>query len=153
VNPGWVVCFYCLLLFSLFLVHFCIIEVVHHFAGIHPRLPPTPERLLLNLLVRLCVLSLRTQNAWLAGGCGERVAPNDHAIVESPTPKMMVTVAAGPSKEVAGASAVVASALVVVSSAQLSSSAAGHASSGLRLEEDVVLQFDTTHRLSELTKS
>jgi hypothetical protein len=47
----------------------------------------------------------------------------------------------------------VASALVVVSLAQPTSFAAGHASSSLRLEEDVVLQFDTTHRLSELTAS
>jgi hypothetical protein len=34
----------------------------------------------------------------------EAVAPDDHATAESPTPKMMVTVAASPSKEVAGAS-------------------------------------------------
>jgi hypothetical protein len=44
-------------------------------------------------------------------------------------------------------------ALVVVSSAQPTSSAAGHASSSLRLEEDVVLQFDATHHLFELTTS
>jgi hypothetical protein len=83
----------------------------------------------------------------------ETVAPDDHATAESPTPKMMVTVAAGPSKEIARISAVAASALVVVSSAQPTSSAAGRASSCLCLEEDVVLQFDATHHLSELTKS
>jgi hypothetical protein len=66
---------------------------------------------------------------------------------------MMVTIAAGSSKEVAEASSATALALVVVSSAQPTSSAAGRASSGLRLEEDVVLQFDATHHLSELTES
>jgi hypothetical protein len=55
--------------------------------------------------------------------------------------------------EVAGISTATTLALVVVSSAQLTSSAAGHASSSLCLEEDVVLQFDATHRLSELTAS
>jgi hypothetical protein len=44
-------------------------------------------------------------------------------------------------------------ALVVVSSAQPTSSAAGHASSGFHLEEDMVLQFYATHHLSELTAS
>jgi hypothetical protein len=32
------------------------------------------------------------------------VAPDDHATTESPTPEMMVTMVAGPSKEVAGVS-------------------------------------------------
>jgi hypothetical protein len=44
-------------------------------------------------------------------------------------------------------------ALVVVTSAQPTSSTAGHASSSLCLEEDVVLQFDATHHLFELTAS
>jgi hypothetical protein len=66
---------------------------------------------------------------------------------------MMVTVAAGLSKEVAGASAFAALALVVVSSAQPTSSTTGRTSSSLRLEEDVVLQFDATHHLSKLTES
>jgi thiamine monophosphate synthase len=82
---------------------------------------------------------------------GERVAPDDHAAAKSPTPEMMVTVAVGSSKEVAGASATAA--LVVVSSVQPTSSATGRAPSGLRLEEDVVLQFDATHRLTKLTES
>jgi hypothetical protein len=34
----------------------------------------------------------------------EMVAPDDHATTESPTPEMMVTVAVGPSEEVAEAS-------------------------------------------------
>jgi hypothetical protein len=64
--------------------------------------------------------------------------------VESPNPAVTMTVAEKPTS---------ASALVVVSLAQPTSSAAGHASSSLRLEEDVVLQFDAAHRLSELTMS
>jgi hypothetical protein len=42
---------------------------------------------------------------------------------------------------------------VVVSTAQLTSFPIGHASSSLHLEDDVVLQFDATHRLSELIVS
>jgi hypothetical protein len=34
----------------------------------------------------------------------ETVAPDDHTATESPTPEVMVTVAADPSKEVVGAS-------------------------------------------------
>jgi hypothetical protein len=64
-----------------------------------------------------------------------------------------VTVAVDPAMEVARASTTVASAQVVVSTAQPTSSSAGHASSSLRLEDDVVLQFDATHRLSKLTTS
>jgi hypothetical protein len=84
---------------------------------------------------------------------GEMVAPDDHAAAESPTLEVTVTVAVDPAMEVAGISAATTLALVVVSLAQPTSSATGHASSGLRLEEDVVLQFDTTHRLSELIES
>jgi hypothetical protein len=60
-----------------------------------------------------------------------------------------VTLAVDPAVGVARASTAVASALVVVSTAQLTSSSAGHASSSLHLEGDVVLQFDATHHLSE----
>jgi hypothetical protein len=60
-----------------------------------------------------------------------------------------VTLAVDPVVGVARASTAVASALVVVSTAQPTSSSAGHASSSLRLEDDVVLQFDATHHLSE----
>jgi hypothetical protein len=41
--------------------------------------------------------------------------------------------------------------LVVVSMPQPTSSPAAHASNSLRLEDDVVLQFEATHHLSELT--
>jgi uncharacterized phosphosugar-binding protein len=61
--------------------------------------------------------------------------------------------AVDPAMEVARISTAAASALVVVFSAQPTSSATSRAFSGLRLEEDVVLQFDATHRLSELTAS
>jgi hypothetical protein len=50
-----------------------------------------------------------------------------------------VTLAVDPAVGVARASTAVASALVVVSTAQLTSSSAGHASSSLHLEDDVVL--------------
>jgi hypothetical protein len=72
------------------------------------------------------------------------MAQTDEAVVESPNPTVIVTMAEKPASALA---------LVVVSSAQLTSSATGHASSSLCLEEDVVLQFDATHRLSELTAS
>jgi hypothetical protein len=83
----------------------------------------------------------------------ETVAPDDHAAMESPTPEVTVTMAVDPAVEVARIFTIVASTLVVVSSAQPTSFAADHSSSGLHLEEDVVLQFDATHRLSELTSS
>jgi hypothetical protein len=83
----------------------------------------------------------------------ETVALDDHAVVESPALEAAVTVAVDPAMEVARVSTAADSALVVVSSAQPTSSPVGHASSSLRLEEDVVLQFDATHHLSELTVS
>jgi hypothetical protein len=82
---------------------------------------------------------------------GEMGAPEDHAAVESPTPEVTMTVVVDPAIEVARASTAAALALVVVSMAQPTSSSTGHASSSLRLEDDVVLQFDATHHLSELT--
>jgi hypothetical protein len=77
----------------------------------------------------------------------ETVAPNDHAAVESPTLEVTMTMAVDPAMEVARISTAVALALVVVSSAQPTSFTADRASSGLRLEEDVVLQFDATYCL------
>jgi hypothetical protein len=46
----------------------------------------------------------------------ETVAPNEHIAAESPTPEMVVTMAAGPSEEVAGASTAQVAALVLLSS-------------------------------------
>jgi hypothetical protein len=48
----------------------------------------------------------------------ETVASDEHATVESPTLRMVVTVAAGPSEEVAGASATQVASLVLSSSHQ-----------------------------------
>jgi hypothetical protein len=73
--------------------------------------------------------------------------------MESPTSEVTVIMAVDLAMEVARISTTAASALVVVSLAQLTSSAASCASNTLRLEEDVVLQFDVTHCLSELTMS
>jgi hypothetical protein len=55
-----------------------------------------------------------------------------------------------PATEVARTSTIQDTALVVVSM-PLPTSSNAHASSSQRLEDDVVLQFDATHRLSELT--
>jgi hypothetical protein len=81
------------------------------------------------------------------------MALDDHAAADSPTLEEAVTMAVDLAMEVVGVSTAVASPLVVVSSTQSTSSPIGHASSSLCLEADVVLQFDATHRLSELTAS
>jgi hypothetical protein len=65
----------------------------------------------------------------------ETEAPDNLAVVESPTPEVTVTVAVDPAMEVAEISTAATSALVVVSSAQPTSSATGHASSSLYIEE------------------
>jgi hypothetical protein len=73
-------------MFSLLLVHLLIVEFLHHLAGPHPHLPPTPNWLLLSLIVRPCVLSLRTQNVrsvrWLWGRRGPLmiVLPESHRL-------------------------------------------------------------------------
>jgi hypothetical protein len=72
------------------------------------------------------------------------MAQTDEAVLVSPNPALIMTMAKKPA---------LALALVVVSSVQPTSSATVHASSSLRLEEDMVLQFDATHHLSELTAS
>jgi hypothetical protein len=51
----------------------------------------------------------------------------------------------------ARASTVQNMALVMVSTPLLTSSLVGHASSSQRLEDDVVLEFDSTHHLSKPT--
>jgi hypothetical protein len=79
------------------------------------------------------------------------MAQVDEAIVESPNPAVTVTVAEKYALEVAGASTVQDTALVVVSTPLPTSSPISHASSSQHLEDDVVLEFDTTHRLSKLT--
>jgi hypothetical protein len=70
--------------------------------------------------------------------------------MESPNPEVTVTVAEDLAL-VARASTAHGMALVMVSMPQPTSSSAAHASTSQCLEDDVVLQFDATHRLSELT--
>jgi hypothetical protein len=81
----------------------------------------------------------------------ETVVPDDHAAAESPTPEMMVTVTAGPSKEVAGASTAQVAALVLSSSHQSVSPNIALGISSQRLDDDVLWEFNATRRLSELT--
>jgi hypothetical protein len=79
------------------------------------------------------------------------VAPDDHATTESPTPEMMVTMVAGPSKEVVGVSTAQVAALVLSSSHQSISPHVALGTSSQRLDDDMLWEFDATHHLSELT--
>jgi hypothetical protein len=81
----------------------------------------------------------------------ETVAPDEHATVESPIPKMVVTVEVGSSEEVARASTAQVAALVLSSSHQSVSLHATLGTSSQRLDDDVLWEFDATRRLSELT--
>ena len=62
-----------------------------------------------------------------------------------------MTVEVGPSKGVARASSAQDTALVLSSSHRPASSSAPLATSSQHLDDDVVREFDATHRLSELT--
>ena len=64
-------------------------------------------------------------------------------------PEVTVAVVVDPSEEVAGASQ--DTALVLPSLHQPTSPSAPRATSGQRLDDDVLQQFDATYRLSELT--
>jgi hypothetical protein len=64
---------------------------------------------------------------------------------------MAVTVAAGPSEEVAGASAAQVAALVLSSLHQSVSPHVALCTSSQRLDDDVLREFDATRHLSELT--
>jgi hypothetical protein len=72
------------------------------------------------------------------------MTPDEHAIAESPTPEMVVTVVAGPSEEVAGASTTQVAALVLSSSHQLVSPHAALGTSSQHLDDDVLREFDAT---------
>jgi hypothetical protein len=63
----------------------------------------------------------------------------------------MVTMAVGLSKEVVGAPAAHVTALVLSSSHQSVSPHVALGTSSQRLDDDVLREFDATHRLSELT--
>jgi hypothetical protein len=81
----------------------------------------------------------------------EMVAPVEHAAVELPTLEMVVTVAIGPSEEVARASTSQVAALVLSSLHQSVSPHVALGTSSQRLDDDVLREFDATRRLSELT--
>ena len=73
----------------------------------------------------------------------------ESAAADLPAPEVTVAMAAGSSEGLAVASQEIA--LVVPSSPRPSSLSPLLASGGLPLADDVVQQFDATHRLSELT--
>ena len=75
--------------------------------------------------------------------------PSDHTAVDLLTPRATVAVAVDPSEEVVGASQ--DAALVLPSLHQPVSPSAPLGTSGQRLDDDVLQQFDAIHRLSELT--
>jgi hypothetical protein len=66
----------------------------------------------------------------------ETVAPDDHAIAESPTPEVMVIMTVGPSKEVARASTAQVAALVLSSSHRSISPHVALRTSSQRLDDD-----------------
>ena len=73
----------------------------------------------------------------------------DGVAADLAAPEVTVAIASGPSEGLASASQEVA--LVVPSSSRLASPYPSLASSGPPFANDVVQQFDATHRLSELT--
>ena len=75
--------------------------------------------------------------------------PDDHAAADSLAPKVTMATAVGSSEEVAGASQ--DTALVLSSLHRPASPSAPLATGVQRLDDDVVQQFDATHRLLELT--
>ena len=75
--------------------------------------------------------------------------PKDHAAANSVAPEVTVATVVGSSKEVAGASQDMA--LALPSSHRAASPSAPLGTGDQRLDDDVLQQFDATHRLSELT--
>ena len=75
--------------------------------------------------------------------------PSDHATADLLAPGVTIAVAVDPSKEVARASQ--DTALVLPSLHQPASPSAPLGTSDQRLDDDVLQQFDATHRFSELT--
>ena len=75
--------------------------------------------------------------------------PDDHAAADSVAPEVTVATAVGSSEEVARASQGMA--LALPSSHQGASPSAPLGTSAQRLDDDVLQQFNATHRLSELT--
>ena len=75
--------------------------------------------------------------------------PEDHAAADSVAPEVTVATAVGSSEEVAGASQGMA--LALPSSHRAVSPSAPLVTGARCLDDDVLQQFDATHRLSELT--
>jgi len=75
--------------------------------------------------------------------------PGDDAAADSLTPEVTVATAVGASKEAAGASQHTALALPSLPAPAFPSAPLG--TGDQRLDDDVLQQFDATHRLSELT--
>ena len=75
--------------------------------------------------------------------------PDDQAAADSVAPEVTVATAVGSSEEVAGASQDMA--LALPSSHRAASPSAPLGTGGQHFDDDVVQQFDATHRLSELT--
>ena len=75
--------------------------------------------------------------------------PGDHAAADLLAPGVTMAAAVGPSEEVARASQ--GTALVLSSLPRPTSSSVPLGIGGQRFDDDVVQQFDATHRLSELT--
>ena len=75
--------------------------------------------------------------------------PGDHAAADSLALEVTVATAVGSSEEVAGASQDMA--LALPSLPRPTSSSVPLGTGGQRFDDDVVQQFDATHRLSELT--
>ena len=75
--------------------------------------------------------------------------PGDHAASDLLTPGVTVAMGVDPSEELAGASQDMA--LVLPSLPVPASPSTSLGTCALRLDDDVLHQFDATHRLSELT--
>ena len=75
--------------------------------------------------------------------------PGDHAAADSLAPEVTMATAVGSSEEVAGASQDMA--LALPSLPRPTSSSVPLGTGGQHFDDDVVQQFDATHRLSELT--
>ena len=75
--------------------------------------------------------------------------PKDHTAADSVAPEVTVATAVGSSEEVARASEDMA--LALPSSHRAASPSAPLGTGDQRLDDDVLQQFDATHRLSELT--
>ena len=75
--------------------------------------------------------------------------PDDQAAADSVAPEVTMATAVGSSEEVAGASQDMA--LALPSSHRAASPFAPLGTGARRLDDDVLQQFDATHRLSELT--